>query len=107
MWHHYEHVASDITEADETTSALTTKLTRSENFAHIHKDLKSLLMDPSSVLVATVGQALGEPAVLYKEKINFKYPGGQGYKGESGISMSVVSLLSSFSFSCYPLKDFL
>ena len=30
-------------------------------------------------VIEAVGELLGEPAVLYKEKINYKYPGGGGY----------------------------
>ena len=32
------------------------------------------------VLLEPVGQLLGEPAVLFKEKVNFKMPGGDGFK---------------------------
>jgi ectoine hydroxylase-related dioxygenase (phytanoyl-CoA dioxygenase family) len=34
----------------------------------------------AEALCAPVGQLLGEPAVLFKEKINFKMPGGDGFK---------------------------
>ena len=34
----------------------------------------------SRVLEGPVGQLMGEPAVLFKEKINFKMPGGDGFK---------------------------
>ncbi|MFQ5784526.1 MAG: phytanoyl-CoA dioxygenase family protein, partial [Alphaproteobacteria bacterium] len=34
----------------------------------------------SRTLKNPVGQLLGEEAVLFKEKINFKFPGGDGFK---------------------------
>lgn len=53
------------------------RLSRSENFVPYHDDLRALLT--SGPVIDTVGELLGEPAVLYKEKINYKYPGGGGY----------------------------
>jgi hypothetical protein len=52
-------------------------LCRSENFVPIHQGLRALLCQGSLVDVA--GALLGEPAVLYKEKINYKLPGGAGF----------------------------
>ena len=52
-------------------------LCRSENFVPIHDDLRALLC--RGPLVEVAGALLGEPAVLYKEKINHKLPGGAGY----------------------------
>ncbi len=52
-------------------------LCRSENFVPVHADLRSLLCTGAFVEVA--GALLGEPAVLYKEKVNYKLPGGAGY----------------------------
>jgi hypothetical protein len=53
------------------------QLCRTENFVPFHDGLRTLLQ--SGVMVATASQLLGEPAVLYKEKINYKLPGGAGY----------------------------
>lgn len=53
------------------------KLCRSENFVPHHEGLRELLT--SGALVATASALLGEPAVLYKEKVNYKLPGGAGY----------------------------
>jgi hypothetical protein len=53
------------------------KLCRSENFVPYHEGLRALLTTGS--MLATAGALLGEPAVLYKEKINYKLPGGAGY----------------------------
>lgn len=52
-------------------------LCRSENFVPIHGDLRALLCRGSLVDIA--GSLLGEPAVLYKEKVNYKLPGGAGF----------------------------
>ena len=48
-------------------------LCRSENFVPIHDALRALLCE--GPLVEVAGALLGEPAVLYKEKINYKLAG--------------------------------
>jgi hypothetical protein len=50
--------------------------TRTENFSPFHAELRALLTTGAVPVMA--GQLLGEPAVLYKEKINYKHPGGAG-----------------------------
>lgn len=52
-------------------------LCRTENLVPHHGGLRSLLCSGS--LVAVAGALLGEPAVLYKDKLNHKLPGGAGY----------------------------
>jgi len=52
-------------------------LCRSEDFVPAHAALRDLLC--AGPLAETAGVLLGEPAVLYKEKINYKLPGGAGY----------------------------
>lgn len=52
------------------------KLTRSENFVPVHEGLRSLL---TRRLATTASLLLGEDAVLYKEKINYKLAGGAGF----------------------------
>jgi hypothetical protein len=52
-------------------------LCRTENFVPIHDGLRALLCRGSLVDIA--GSLLGEPAVLYKEKVNYKLPGGAGF----------------------------
>ncbi|MEX2254453.1 MAG: phytanoyl-CoA dioxygenase family protein [Acidimicrobiia bacterium] len=54
-----------------------TMLARSENFVPIHAGLRSLLCEGAFVDVA--GALLDAPAVLYKEKVNYKLAGGAGY----------------------------
>jgi len=53
------------------------QLCRSENLIPFHAGLRELLTTGS--VPDTAGLLLGEPAVLYKEKINYKLPGGAGY----------------------------
>ncbi len=53
------------------------KLCRSENLIPFHDGLRQLLT--SGAMLDTASALLGEPAVLYKEKINYKLAGGAGY----------------------------
>jgi hypothetical protein len=53
------------------------RLCRSENLIPFHPGLRALLTQGD--VPDTAGALLGEPAVLYKEKINYKLPGGAGY----------------------------
>jgi hypothetical protein len=53
------------------------KLCRSENLIPFHAGLRDLLTGGS--LLATASALLGQPAVLYKEKVNYKLAGGAGY----------------------------
>lgn len=52
------------------------KLARSENFVPVHVGLRELLM---TRLATMASRLLGERAVLYKEKINYKLVGGAGF----------------------------
>ncbi|CAN5838120.1 hypothetical protein BH23ACT2_BH23ACT2_15850 [soil metagenome] len=52
-------------------------LCRSENLVPFHDGLRELLTAGS--LIATASALLDESAVLYKEKVNYKLPGGAGY----------------------------
>lgn len=53
------------------------KLCRTENFVPFHAGLRELLT--TGTMISTAGAMLGEPAVLYKEKVNYKLAGGAGY----------------------------
>lgn len=53
-------------------------LNRMENFSPYHGGFQRLF--DGDKLRGAVSDLLGEPAVLYKEKINFKLPGGDGFK---------------------------
>ena len=70
--HHYESVSDG------------TRLSRTENFIPHHEGMKSTLT--SGKVLDVISELTGEPAVLYKEKINYKYPGGGGYAPPSGCS---------------------
>ena len=53
-------------------------LQRIENFAPYHEGFWELFNGPK--MRGRVSELFGEPAVLFKEKINFKLPGGGGFK---------------------------
>jgi ectoine hydroxylase-related dioxygenase (phytanoyl-CoA dioxygenase family) len=53
------------------------RLCRSEGFVGVHAGLTALLTE--GPLLDAASALLGEPAVLYKEKVNYKLPGGAGY----------------------------
>jgi hypothetical protein len=53
-------------------------LNRIENFAPFHAQLAELLRGER--LLGAVSALLREPAVLFKDKINFKLPGGGGFE---------------------------
>ena len=63
--HHYEQTVHGI------------RLARTEYIIAYHQGIRQLLTQGKVPDVA--GQLLGESAVLYKEKFNYKYPGGGGY----------------------------
>jgi len=51
---------------------------RIENFCPYHKGFDRFIRD--SALVRWTGALMGAPVVLFKDKINFKMPGGAGFK---------------------------
>lgn len=53
------------------------KLCRSEDFTPSHEGLRRLLTE--GIVAEVTSSLLGEPAVLYKEKVNYKLAGGAGY----------------------------
>eukprot|EP00042_Codosiga_hollandica_P014311 m.32955 g.32955 ORF g.32955 m.32955 type:complete len:261 (+) comp42672_c0_seq1:270-1052(+) len=53
------------------------KLCRTENFTPFHKGMYDALR--TGEVIEIVSALMGEPAVLYKEKINYKLTGGAGY----------------------------
>jgi hypothetical protein len=52
-------------------------LARIENFVPYHEDLARLFSSPR--LAGLLAELCGEPVVLFKDKINFKLPGGAGF----------------------------
>ncbi len=53
-------------------------LNRMENFYPYHEGFQRLF--DGEKMRGSVGQLFGEPAVLFKDKVNFKLPGGDGFK---------------------------
>lgn len=53
-------------------------LQRIENFCPFHEGFRALFAEGR--VKRSVEQLFGEPAVLFKDKINFKMPGGDGFK---------------------------
>ena len=52
-------------------------LARIENFVPFHAGLGRFVSGPR--LLSLLGECAGEPVVLFKDKINFKLPGGAGF----------------------------
>lgn len=52
-------------------------LSRIEKFADDHEGLRDFIFDAR--MTGRAAELLGEPAVLFKEKVNFKLPGGGGF----------------------------
>jgi 2-aminoethylphosphonate dioxygenase len=59
-------------------------LNRIENFYPYHRSFRELL--DSLKMRNAVGRLFGEEAVLFKEKINFKMPGGEGFKPHQDVA---------------------
>lgn len=53
------------------------QLCRIENFLDYHTGLKQLVLQPT--ILDMLEELMGEPPILFKEKINFKLPGGKGF----------------------------
>ncbi|MGH7002449.1 MAG: phytanoyl-CoA dioxygenase family protein [Alphaproteobacteria bacterium] len=60
------------------TTPRTKIVQRIENFCQFHADYDRFVR--AGRLMEVMAALLGEPAVLFKEKINFKMPGGTGFK---------------------------
>jgi ectoine hydroxylase-related dioxygenase (phytanoyl-CoA dioxygenase family) len=58
-------------------------LCRVENFYPYHAELRALM--DSAEMRGAVSQLFGEPAVLFKDKINFKMSGGEGFKAHQDV----------------------
>ena len=52
-------------------------LARSENIIPFHDGIRELLTNGK--VIQAISELFGEPAVLFKEKINYKLPGGAGF----------------------------
>jgi len=58
-------------------------LSRIENFCPYHPGFGELLNGPE--MLGRVAELFGEPAVLFKDKINFKVPGADGFKAHQDV----------------------
>jgi ectoine hydroxylase-related dioxygenase (phytanoyl-CoA dioxygenase family) len=67
-WKYFERSAADDTRI----------LCRIENFVPFHEPFGRLITQRR--MQQAVSELFGEPAVLFKDKINFKLPGGDGFK---------------------------
>ncbi|MEM1335241.1 MAG: phytanoyl-CoA dioxygenase family protein [Actinomycetota bacterium] len=52
-------------------------IARSERFADVHIELGAFVR--STAVTDLMADLFGEPAVLFKEKVNYKHPGGAGF----------------------------
>lgn len=59
-------------------------LCRTERYLHDHQQLRDLIM--RGPVLETATKLLGEQAVLYKEKVNYKQPGGAGFAAHQDAS---------------------
>lgn len=58
-------------------------LSRIENFVPYHAGFSRLVMGPK--MLTAVSELLAEPAVLFKDKINLKLPGSDGFKAHQDV----------------------
>jgi ectoine hydroxylase-related dioxygenase (phytanoyl-CoA dioxygenase family) len=63
---------------DSMTTPVRRVIQRIENFCPYHAGFDRFIRD--SALVRWTGALMGAPVVLFKDKINFKMPGGAGFK---------------------------
>ena len=53
------------------------QLCRIENFLAYHEGFRDIILHEETLSI--VGALMGEPALLFKEKLNYKLPGGSGF----------------------------
>jgi hypothetical protein len=89
------------------------KLCRTENFVPFHEPLRDILTTGSVFQI--VSALMGEPASLYKEKINYKLSGGAGFSPhqdapaypfiETSISCMIAIDASNVANGCLEVVD--
>ncbi|TAL61740.1 MAG: phytanoyl-CoA dioxygenase family protein [Legionella sp.] len=62
----------------ETNQLAARQLCRVENFIDYHQELDDVARGERTLQL--VSELMGEPAVIFKEKINYKFPNGGGFK---------------------------
>jgi ectoine hydroxylase-related dioxygenase (phytanoyl-CoA dioxygenase family) len=75
-WKYHEQVEHDFPEIG--VSKGDRVLHRLEKFLEVAPGLHSILNEKGKIQ-PLVDQLLGEPAILFKEKVNYKFPGGKGF----------------------------
>ena len=70
IWKYYEHFSK--------------KVNRIEYFVNYHKGLKEIAN--SKEVLEAVNELMGEESVLFKDKINYKYPGGESFEPHQDIT---------------------
>lgn len=78
-------------------------LCRIENFVDFHAGMKYLLTGQK--LVGLTSQLFGEQATLYKEKINYKLPGGDGFAPHQDVAAGWWMYGQSFHISALIAVD--
>lgn len=67
------------------------QLSRIENFVPYHEKLGNLLINPD--IINIISSLMGEEAILYKDRINFKAPGGGAHSAhQDGVAYESGSL---------------
>lgn len=72
-WENGENQCAQYRERTEHGPALA----RTERFLAGHEGLRGLLT--TGAVIGAIGQLFDEPAILFKEKVNYKYPGGGSF----------------------------
>ena len=74
------------------------RLSRLEAFYDHHEGLKKVI---EGKVGKAVGDLIEEEAVIYKEKINFKYPGGTGYTAHQDGPAGYFPYFCAYPCRCY------
>ncbi len=69
-------------------------LNRIENFVPFHEGFRGLAIE--TPIAGMVSELMGEPACLFKDKINFKLPGGSGFEPHQDIQAGWATYADSF-----------
>jgi ectoine hydroxylase-related dioxygenase (phytanoyl-CoA dioxygenase family) len=81
VWKYFETestAASETSAMPDSVGSSSRILCRIENFVPFHQGFRELIT--GNRMQKAVSEILGEPAVLFKDKINFKLAGGDGFK---------------------------
>jgi len=78
-------------------------LCRIENFAQYNPGLDYILNNPK--LIGMASELFGETAILYKEKINYKLPGGDGFAPHQDVAAGWWMYGQTLHISCLVCVD--